>query len=263
MPRPPRRPRDRRPDEAAGGGRAHAWRAQGHDATIRGELTAFDEQVSAAEHELDAGRSDELADLLLRVETAVQRAAALTSVVNERRRSAVAELAAAIDETVVASLEADSARIAAELAAVEAEASTLIARAAEVTAAEKELAATPEPSSATISPVDAASALAEAQGERAALAASLHTADAAWEETERRAATLASEHQLLENERVGFDDAVTAAAEAARLAAERASAAVVFAGRGRALRVCARAHPVLPGGGAAAAERADVPARRP
>ena len=229
------------------------------EAAIRGELTTLDDQVAVAEHELDAGRSDELADLLLRVETAAQRASALTSVVNERRRSAVTELAAAIDETVVASLEADSARLAEELIAVDDEARTLVPRVAELEAAEADLAAMPEPDAASVSPVESARAFAEAQGERAALAAALAAAEASRDETRRRADALTAEHQQLENERAGHEDAVTAGSEAAGLAAARAAAATHAADECRARRDAAAAeHRAAHAGRARAEGRRDA-----
>ncbi|MBA2609724.1 MAG: AAA family ATPase, partial [Actinobacteria bacterium] len=95
------------------------------DRELRDELFSLDALVTASETELDASRGDELADLAVRVEGALQRANALRTTATERRRTALAELAAAIDQTVVATLEADSARITSELADVEAAAAQL------------------------------------------------------------------------------------------------------------------------------------------
>ncbi len=113
----------------------------------------------------------------------------------ERGRTAAAELAAAIDQTVVATLEADSARIAAELGDVEMAAAGIGPELEALTTAEAELAAerselgivdSPEsPEYATEADADAPRRLAEMRGEAGALEAAvalatdaLHTAHA-------------------------------------------------------------------------------------
>ncbi|HUR76757.1 MAG TPA: chromosome segregation protein SMC [Acidimicrobiales bacterium] len=136
------------------------------DRDLRDELFRLDALVTASETELDAARGDELADLAVRVESVLSRANSLRTTATERGRTAAAELAAAIDQTVVATLEADSARIATELA--------------EVDAALAEL-PTPEPGSAppTEAELDAPRRVAEMRGEATALTASVEAAAAA------------------------------------------------------------------------------------
>jgi chromosome segregation protein len=133
---------------------ARATQAQ-TDRDLRDELFRLDALVTASETELDASRGDELADLAVRVEAALSRANAIRTTATERRRTAMAELAAAIDQTVVASLESDSARIATELAEVERAAAALRA----------EL-----PTGSEGDELDAPRRLAQMRGEAAALA---------------------------------------------------------------------------------------------
>ncbi|MEY2397711.1 MAG: chromosome segregation protein [Actinomycetota bacterium] len=143
------------------------------DRGLRDELARLDALVVASESELDASRGDELADLALRVEGALQRANALRTTASERRRTALAELAAAIDQTVVATLEADSARIATELAEVEAAVAALAA----------ELPALDEDDDVNVSDadLDAPRRVAEMRGEVSALSAALASASQAAE----------------------------------------------------------------------------------
>jgi chromosome segregation protein len=136
------------------------------DRELRDELFRLDALVTASETELDAARGDELADLAVRVEAALSRANALRTTATERGRTASAELAAAIDQTVVATLEADSARIASELAEVDAAIALL-----------------PQPTDGGDVPaqdeLDAPRRVAEMRGEASALASAVDAATAA------------------------------------------------------------------------------------
>ncbi|MEY2474660.1 MAG: chromosome segregation protein [Actinomycetota bacterium] len=133
------------------------------DRDLRDELFRLDALVTASETELDAARGDELADLAVRVESALSRANALRTTATERGRTAAAELAAAIDQTVVATLEADSARIATELAEVDGAIAALPA-------------ATDDDAAPTADELDAPRRVAEMRGEATALASALEAA---------------------------------------------------------------------------------------
>jgi chromosome segregation protein len=174
------------------------------DRELRDELFRLDALVTASETELDTARGDELADLAVRVEGALQRANALRTTATERRRTARAELAAAIDQTVVATLEADSARIAAELVEVDnAIAQLVVDLPADATDAADDDAAD----------LDAPRKLAEMRGEAAALTAGVAAA----------AEALASAETKLERLRVAGADLD----ERLALASERAASSAV------------------------------------
>ncbi|HVV38452.1 MAG TPA: chromosome segregation protein SMC [Acidimicrobiales bacterium] len=134
------------------------------DRDLRDELFRLDALVTASETELDAARGDELADLAVRVESALSKANSLRTTATERGRTAAAELAAAIDQTVVATLEADSARIASELTEVDAAIAALPASAGDEAAPSDD-------------ELDAPRRVAEMRGEATALAAALEAAN--------------------------------------------------------------------------------------
>ncbi len=138
------------------------------DRDLRDELARLDTLVMASESELDATRGDELADLAVRVEAALQRANAIRTTATERGRTAAAELAAAIDQTVVASLEADSAHIATELDEVDRAATEVRDQLAQLGFGED--------AARSVDDLDAPRRLAEMRGEAAALAASVAAA---------------------------------------------------------------------------------------
>jgi chromosome segregation protein len=169
------------------------------DRDLRDELFRLDALVTASETELDAARGDELADLAVRVESALSRANALRTTATERGRTAAAELAAAIDQTVVATLEADSARIAAELGEVEGAIAKLPVSAGD------------EPAP-TEDEMDAPRRVAEMRGEATALASALDTATAKLASATNKLedATLAYT-QLTERLTAATDRATTAA----------------------------------------------------
>jgi chromosome segregation protein len=105
---------------------------------LRTALARLDTDVLAAE--TAAGPADDgLDDALLRFEGLRERGKGMAALIAERHRSAERELAVAVDQGVVASLEAESARLAADLEAVEAEATHLAPQADDVAAAETAL----------------------------------------------------------------------------------------------------------------------------
>jgi chromosome segregation protein len=109
---------------------------------LRDALAHLDADVLAAEAVTGAVAADDaLGEALLRAEGLVERGRGLAALVAERRRSAQRELTAALDEGVVATLEAEAARLAAELEGVDAEAALLAPQADEVATAEAGLAA--------------------------------------------------------------------------------------------------------------------------
>ena len=111
------------------------------EAEVRQALARLDADVAVAEAAVSAQGTDDLGDSLLRFQGLRERARGLAALLAERRRSLERELAAAADEGVIASLEADAASLAAQLTAVEAEARTVAPQADELTAAEAGLAA--------------------------------------------------------------------------------------------------------------------------
>ncbi len=87
---------------------------------VRAELGALDAEVDLAQRALVAAGADGSAEVLGRVERLREQARGLSAVLAERRRGAARERAAALDETVVASLEDEASRLRAELEEVEA-----------------------------------------------------------------------------------------------------------------------------------------------
>ncbi len=124
--------------EAAARSKADLARLEGE---LRSSLARLDADVMAAEAALAASGASDLADVLLRYETLAQRARGLAAVLAERRRGIERDMAAFVDQAVIASLEADAARLRHELGDVEAEAARLVPQAAEVADAEASLAA--------------------------------------------------------------------------------------------------------------------------
>ena len=87
----------------------------------RAELTALDAEVEAAQRSLDAAGAEDLATVLARAERLGERARGLAAVLAERRRGAEHARTAALDQTVVATLESEAGRLRGELDVVEAE----------------------------------------------------------------------------------------------------------------------------------------------
>ncbi len=116
----------------------HAARRQAIDAEleslgerereVRHRLAALDAQAQAAAAELASRREEALASSLGVLSGLLERARGTASVIDERQRAVRAALAAAADENVIATLEADAARLAQELAAMQIEEADLSAQ---------------------------------------------------------------------------------------------------------------------------------------
>ena len=86
---------------------------------VRQRLANLDAQAQAAAAEMVSRREEILASTLGVLSGLVERARGSASVIDERRRALRAALAAAADENVIATLEADGAKLATDLAALE------------------------------------------------------------------------------------------------------------------------------------------------
>jgi chromosome segregation protein len=86
---------------------------------VRQRLATLDAQAQAAAAEMASRREEVLASTLGVLAGLVERARGSASVIDERRRALRAALAAAADENVIATLEADGAKLATDLAALE------------------------------------------------------------------------------------------------------------------------------------------------
>ncbi len=107
----------------------------------QGELATLDAAVLAAEARLSAHGGDDLGDDLARCEALRERARGLAAVLAERGRGLERQQGAAVDEAVIASLEAEAARLDAELDGVGGEAARLVTDAEGLEEAETALAA--------------------------------------------------------------------------------------------------------------------------
>jgi chromosome segregation protein len=210
-------------------------------------LTELDTTVMAAEAELATLGGSEVGDALTRAQTLRERARGQIALIAERRRGVERERAAAVDQGVIASLEADSARLRADLAAAATEGEALEPE-AEVLAADE--AAHAEARGAherewDVADADATTAAstraAEVRTELTALRKSVAQADAEGERSERRAETLAETLARVEAEAAeaatvlsaGDETELAAAVDAARLARESAEQAAAAAGAER------------------------------
>ena len=108
---------------------------------VQGELAGLDAEVVATEARLTAMGGDDLGDDLAAFEALHERARGLAALLAERRRGVERERHAAVDQGVIATLEAEASRLAGELAEVEAEAAALAPALAELAEAEAALAA--------------------------------------------------------------------------------------------------------------------------
>ncbi|WCO68406.1 chromosome segregation protein SMC [Iamia majanohamensis] len=124
--------------EAAEGTRRDLRTREGE---AKGELASLDAAVLAAETRLSATGGDDLGDDLARCEALRERARGLAAVLAERRRGLERQRGAAVDEAVIASLEAEAARLDAELDAVRADATRLVPDTERLQEAEATLAA--------------------------------------------------------------------------------------------------------------------------
>ena len=124
--------------------------------SARADVASLDTSVAAVEHRLSVTGADDLADPLVRCERLAARARGLAAVLGERRRSLERERDAGLDQTVVATLEAEADRLRSEVEALDAEAGALapdterLAHAeAELTAAEAHLGEAPAQAAST------------------------------------------------------------------------------------------------------------------
>src|SRR5687768_5140088 len=173
------------------------------DGELRAALARLDTDVSVAEAAVNAQRGDDLGDSLLRYEGLRERARGLAAVLAERRRSVDRELAAAVDEGVVASLEAEANRLASQLQEVEGEAAAVLPQADELAAAESTLAAEraafeAEWGDGSAPPVT--SEAAEVRGELSALRSTAARGRSEVERAEARLSALAERAERLDTE---------------------------------------------------------------
>jgi chromosome segregation protein len=96
------------------------------DARLKSELARLDAAVLAAEAELSAMGADDISDDLVRVERLREQARGLVAVIVERRRGVERDRAVAVDQAVIATLEAEAARLRTELDEAEGEAARLV-----------------------------------------------------------------------------------------------------------------------------------------
>ncbi|HWH34296.1 MAG TPA: chromosome segregation protein SMC [Acidimicrobiales bacterium] len=109
------------------------------DAAARAELRGLDADVEASEHRLAAAGDADVTQVLGRAERLREQARGLVAVLGERRRGAIQARTAALDETVVATLEAEATTLRNELDEVEAEARRLAPELARLAEAEASL----------------------------------------------------------------------------------------------------------------------------
>jgi chromosome segregation protein len=174
------------------------------EAALRSTLATLDTQVIAAEADLTARGGDDLGDALVRFESLRERARGLSALLNERRRSVTRELAASVDQAVIATLEAEQARLTSELADVESEAASLLPKAQELAEAEAALAAERTDFDGDWDgndvPVPAGGQAAEIRGELAALRAAVQRGAAEVERLEQRLDSLGQKMARLDTE---------------------------------------------------------------
>jgi chromosome segregation protein len=203
-------------------------RTAADEADRRAELARAEAGVAAVEAAVAALGGDGLADAVGRAERLRERARGLGDLLAERRRGVERERGAAVDATVVASLEAEAHRLAEERAAADAAAEALLPEAERLAAAEADLEARRR-EVAERWPARPGPAVDRAPALRAELAAARSAAERAGAERSRlaarltavgdRAARVAAERAALDAAR---DEAVAAgpALEAAATTAE-------------------------------------------
>ena len=107
---------------------------------IRSRLAQLDAQVLATEAELSAMGGTDFGDTLVRYESLLERGRGLRALLDERRRNIERERNASVDQTLIASLEAESNQLATDLADVEAEAGAMVGDQERLVRAESDLA---------------------------------------------------------------------------------------------------------------------------
>ncbi len=114
---------------------------EAEERSARVALSHLDVAIDAAQAELSATRAGDLADSLMRVERLREQARGLAAVLAERRRVVERDREAALDQTVVATLEAESGRLQSELSAIDEESKVFVPDASRLAQAESALAA--------------------------------------------------------------------------------------------------------------------------
>ncbi|MCU1483425.1 MAG: smc [Actinomycetia bacterium] len=109
--------------------------------SLKSELARLDAAVLAAEAELSAMGADDLGDDLVKVERLREQARGLSTLLAERRRGIERDRAVAVDQAVIATLEAEAARLRSELDEAETEAERLVPDGERLADAETDLAA--------------------------------------------------------------------------------------------------------------------------
>ncbi len=183
-------------------------RLAGQEAALRAELSGLDLAAEAAQRELVTSGADGLAELVARAERLREQARGLAAVLAERRRGVARDRTAAVDETVVATLEDEASRVAAELSAAEEAAAGLAPEIERLVEGEADLAAElarlgpgpggregPEP------PSGPGARLREARAAAAGLGTALERADAELARARLRSQALQERRRLLEVER--------------------------------------------------------------
>src|SRR4051794_14629423 len=110
------------------------------ESALKASLAQLDGAVMTTEAQLSAMGGHDVSDALVRFESLREKARGLAAVLAERRRGLERERTAAVDQAVIATLEAEAARLADELAQVEAEAAALAPDLERLARAEGELA---------------------------------------------------------------------------------------------------------------------------
>jgi chromosome segregation protein len=112
---------------------------------VRRALAHLDAEIltaeAAVEEQLAASSGPDIAEMVSRAESLRARAAGLSALISERRRSIERALSSKVDQDVIASLEAEATALAERLASTEAEAAALLPQADEITQAEAALGA--------------------------------------------------------------------------------------------------------------------------
>jgi chromosome segregation protein len=202
---------------------------------LKSDLARLDAAVMAAEAELSAMGADDLGDDLVKVERLREQARGLSTLLAERRRGIERDRAVAVDQAVIATLEAEAARLRSELDEAEAEAERLVPDGARLADAEADLAserAEFEQRWGDGVPV-ASGAAAEVRGELSALESAAERGESEAQRLRQRfqgltekAERLAAEAQRLREETANAEAAVgplcdeLRAAESSRLTAE-------------------------------------------
>lgn len=170
------------------------------EAELKDALVRLDAAVEAAAAELSARGADDVSDRLRLVEQLRERSRGVAAVIVERRRALSRDRGQLLDADVVASLEADAARFGAELAQVRADLAALEPEFDDLALAEEQFAAERKGVLSLFDPVpqaSAASAIAEVRGELRSRKAAVERTEVEISRARRRAAELTSRVEQL------------------------------------------------------------------